>query len=245
MTIDDRLGAAEKIITAGIDEKGTADLLELMGVSNFPMETLSELSLYSEYLPKASEYGYTKSQRFLHFLWDALDKSPICLNASFSIPMRRIIAKALFRRCGKNFIAEENVRFNFGQAIEIGDDVFFNRGVYLDSKGTIEIGDRAGFGENVQIFTHSHSESDHTIRTYGKVTIGAYAMIYSGSVILAGVTVGDEAIVAARSLVTKDVEPAMVVSGTPAQPVRPRQTIGRTRAGLNHLWLRDGLFQDG
>jgi len=110
MTIDDRLGAAEKIITAGIDEKGTADLLELMGVSNFPMETLSELSLYSEYLPKASEYGYTKSQRFLHFLWDALDKSPICLNASFSIPMRRIIAKALFRRCGKNFIAEENVR---------------------------------------------------------------------------------------------------------------------------------------
>lgn len=244
MNINERLEEAEKIIVAGLDEKGTAAIMGFMGADNFPVETLDELILYSELLPKAPEYGYTKNQRYLHFLWDILDRSPICLNVNFSIPMRRIIAKALFKKCGKNFIAEENVRFNFGQGIEVGDDVFFNRGVYLDSKGGIVVGNSTGFAENVQVFTHSHSEWDHTERSYKKVTVGNYVVIYTGSVILPGVTIGDEAIVAARSLVVRDVEPAVMVSGMPARPVRQRNRKGRHGSGLNHLWLRDGVFQE-
>ncbi len=244
MNICDRLERAGKIIGAGIDEKGTAEILGFMGVSNFPVETLGELTLYSELLPKVVDYGYTNSQRLLHFLWDALDRSPICLNVSFSIPMRRIIAGALFKRCGRNFIAEEGVRFNFGQGIELGDDVFFNRGVYLDSKGGIEIGSCSGFAENVQVFTHTHSEPDHTRRTYGKVTVGNHVVVYAGSVILSGVTIGDEALVAARSLVARDVEPGMMVSGVPALPVRQRRSEGRHGRELNHLWLKDGVYQD-
>lgn len=243
MNIHDRLLRAENIIKAGIDEKGAAGILALMGVSNFPVETMGELTLYSELLPKAADYGYTDGQRMLHFLWDVLDRSPICLNVSFSIPMRRIIAGALFKRCGRNFIAEEGVRFNFGQGIEVGDDVFFNRGVYLDSKGGIEIGSSSGLAENVQVFTHSHSESDHTKRSYGKVTIGNYVVVYTGSVILAGVTIGDEGIVAAKSLVARDVEPGTMVSGVPALAVRRRRSEGRHGRELNHLWLKDGAFQ--
>jgi len=244
MNIHEKLERADKVIRAGIDEKGAAEILGLMGASNFPVENLGELTLYSELLPKVADYGYTQSQRYLHFLWDTLDRSPACLNVSFSLPMRRIIAKALFKKCGKNFIAEENVRFNFGQGIEVGDDVFFNRGVYLDSKGGIEIGNSTGLAENVQVFTHSHSESDHTRRTYGKVTMGSYVVIYTASIILPGVTIGDEAIVTAKSLVARDVEPAMMVSGVPALPVRQRRTEGKRRGELNHLWLKDGAFQD-
>ena len=245
MGVGDRLETIERIIRTGIDEEGAAKTLTLMGVSNFPMETLTGMRLYSEVLPKAAEYGFTNSQRYLHFLWDALDKSPICLNVDFAIPFRRILAGALFKKCGKNFIAEENCRFNFGQGIELGDNVFFNRGVFIDSKGGLAVGDGVGFAENVQIFTHSHSESDHEVRSYAKVTIGNYALIFSGAVILPGVVIGDEAIISARSLVAHDVEPGMVVSGSPAQPVRKRHSDGRRLSELNHIWLANSSFQDG
>jgi len=245
MGVGDRLETIERIIRTGIDEEGAAKTLTLMGVSNFPMETLTGMRLYSEVLPKAAEYGFTNSQRYLHFLWDALDKSPICLNVDFAIPFRRMLAGALFKKCGKNFIAEENCRFNFGQGIELGDNVFFNRGVFIDSKGGLAVGDGVGFAENVQIFTHSHSESDHEIRSYAKVTIGNYALIFSGAVILPGVVIGDEAIISARSLVVHDVEPGMVVSGSPAQPVRKSHSDGRRLSELNHVWLANSSFQDG
>lgn len=240
----EKLEKAQKIIASGLDRKGVADILSLTGAAGYPAENLGELRLYSDFLPRVDDFGFTESQRFLHFLWDALDKSPVCLDAGFSIPFRRIIAKALFRKCGKNFIAEENVRFNFGQAIEVGDDVFLNRGVYLDSKGGITIGNSTGLAENVQVFTHSHSESDHTRRTYKKVVIGSHVVVYTASTILPGVSIADEAIVAAGSIVTEDVGASVMVGGRPAAPIRPRHAEGRHGGELNHLWLKDGLFQD-
>ncbi|MEN6619979.1 MAG: acyltransferase [Smithella sp.] len=244
MGIKISLDKIEDIIQTGLDEKGTAEILMLMGVQNFPLQTLAELRLFNEVVPKITEYGLTDSQRYLHFLWDTLDKSPISINIDFAIPLRRIIARALFKKCGKNFIAEENCRFNFGQGIGIGDDVFFNRGVYIDSKGGVEIGNGVGITENVQIFTHSHSESDHEIRSYAKVTIGNYALVFSGSTILPGVTIGDGAIISAKSVVAHDVQPGMVVSGAPAQVVRKRHTDGRRYSELNHVWLANSAFQD-
>lgn len=244
MNNSEKLEKVEKIVASGLDRQGTAYVLQLTGIIGHPVENLSELRLYSDFLPRVDDFGCTESQRFLHFLWDALDKSPICLNAGFSIPFRRILAKKLFGKCGKNLIAEENVRFNFGQGIEVGDDVFLNRGVYLDSKGGIAIGNSSGLAENVQVFTHSHSESDHTRRTYRKVTIGNYVVVYTASIILSGVSIGDEAIVAAGSVVTGDVEASMMVGGRPAAPVRQRRREGCHGRDLNHLWLKDGLFQD-
>ncbi|MBP1750776.1 MAG: hexapeptide repeat-containing transferase, partial [Deltaproteobacteria bacterium] len=117
MGINDSLNKIEKIIEAGIDEEGAAEVLTIMGVRDFPRETLPGLRIYSEVLPKVAEYTFTVSQRYLHFLWDTLDKSPICINVDFAIPFRRMIARALFKKCGKNFIADENCRFNFGQGI--------------------------------------------------------------------------------------------------------------------------------
>jgi acetyltransferase-like isoleucine patch superfamily enzyme len=244
MNITERLEKVRKIIAAGLDARSTTEVLGLMGTTGFPPEILEELRLYSELLPRVSDYGFSGHQRFLHFIWDALDKSPACLNAVFSIPLRRIIAEALFKKCGKNFIAEENVRFNFGQGIEVGDDVFFNRGVFLDSKGGVAIGNSSALAENVQIFTHSHLESDHTTRTYKSVTIGNYVIVYTASIILSGVSIGDEAIVAAGSIVSGDVEGAMMVGGRPARPMRKRRAEGRHGPSLNHLWLKDGIFQD-
>jgi hypothetical protein len=100
MNIQERLLAIERIVGAGVDTPGTARILELLGAREFPTELIEELKLYSEYLPKAQELTFTQEQRYLHFLWDALDKLPMSVVVNFAIPFRRIIAQRLFKSCG-------------------------------------------------------------------------------------------------------------------------------------------------
>lgn len=242
MNTVERLAAIERTFDAGLDAAGLVEVLRLLGAS-MPAGVIPEIRVYSEYLPKADELGFSSEQRHLHFLWDCLDRVPLGLSVDFSFAFRRTIAERLFKRCGRHFGAEMNVQFNFGQNIEAGDDVFINRGVFLDSKGGISIGDFAGIGENVVVFTHGHSESVHEERSYGKVVIGDYAKLYSNSMIMPGVTIGEQAIVAAMSLVNKDVPPNTVVAGIPARPVRERKTEGNHGPELCHYWLKDRAFQ--
>lgn len=243
MDIAERLGEIERVFDTGLDGEGLGLVLDLLGAGAFPRELIAEMHVYSEYLPKAKELGFTREQRYLHFLWDCLDRLPIGLAVDFAFPFRRMVAGRLFRRCGARFNAEQNVGFNFGQNIETGDDVFINRNTFLDSKGGIEIGNSVGLGENVTVFTHSHSESVHEERAYAKVVIEDFVKVYSDSMILPGVTLGEQSIVAAKSMVTKDVEPDTVVAGVPAKPVRERRTGGRKGPELRHIWLADGAFQ--
>lgn len=244
MNITQRLATVERILNLDLDADGTYKILKLVGASSFPQDILAELKLYSECLPMADETSYTDKQRYMHFLWDVLDKLPISVVVSFSIPFRRMLAKRLFKKCGRNFIAEENVRFNFPQNLEIGDDVFINRCTFLDTKGGIVVGNFVGITEDVQIFTHNHSESDHATRTYEKVVIKDYAKISSGAVILPGVTIGEQAIVAARALVTKDVPPNVLVGGIPAKVIRERRIEGKKAKELNHIWMHNATFQN-
>ncbi len=244
MNIEQRLAAITAIVNAGVDISGAARVLDMVGLPGFPREILGEMQLYSEHLPKVEELGFTSEQRYLHFLWDALDKTPMAGVVNFAIPVRRLIAKRLFKRCGKNFIAEEGVRFNFGHNIEAGDNVFFNRWVFLDSKGGIALGNSVALAEGVEIYTHSHSQSDHVKRSYGPVVIRDFACVYSRATILPGVTIGEQAIVGARSLVSKDVPPNQMVAGIPARVMRERQNEGKNREELHHIWLHRAAFQD-
>ncbi len=235
--INDKLKEIGVIIQDGLDTKGVVSILRLLEVHTYSKELVEDLTIYSEMLPLAREIPFTPEQRYLHFLWDTLDKLPICLNANFSILFRRLIAGRLFKRCGSGFTAEENCRFNFGQNLEIGDFVFFNRGVFIDSKGGVSIGNSVGITEDVRIFTHSHSEASHIIREYKPVVIKDYAKIYTGAMILPGVTIGEQAIVAAHAVVSKDIPANMVVAGSPAQVIRERKTEGKSGDELDHIWL--------
>ena len=124
LNITERIASSEKLLkdTIGIDEAWI--LLGLLeGQSVFPHDVLQEFRLYSEYLPRIDDFPYTEEQRLLHLIWEIFDRLPLSIVANFAIPFRRILAKKIFKKCGKNFSCEEGVRFNFPQNIEIGDDV--------------------------------------------------------------------------------------------------------------------------
>lgn len=105
--------------------------------------------------------------------------------------------------------------------LEIGDRVFINQGATVYATTSIRIGDDTKIADLVAIYdTDFHElEVGVPIRT-GPVAIGRNVWIGRGATILAGVTIGDHAVVAAGAVVTSDVPDATLVAGVPARTVR-------------------------
>ena len=149
------------------------------------------------------------------------------------------ILRPLFKSHGKNFIFEPRGSFYTFRTISVGDDVYIGPFARLvSSESTITIGNKVMFGPDVIIMGGDHNmsqigifsrdvheklpENDLPIIIEDDVWVGARAII------LKGVTIGRGAIVAAGSVVTKNVPPYSIVAGVPAKVARWRwdeQTI--------------------
>lgn len=113
--------------------------------------------------------------------------------------------------------------------IEIGDGVVMSRGVHVVSFDRITVGDGSMVGEYASLRDANHRVVPPApIRTSGHDTapirIGRNVWIGRGATILAGVTIGDHAVVGAGAVVTRDVATASVVVGVPAREMR-RHTL--------------------
>lgn len=111
---------------------------------------------------------------------------------------------------------------DFGKNITIGKNVFFNTGCSFQDRGGIRIGNGTLIGMNVTISTLNHGLSMETRNTTypSPVVIGENVWIGSGASILPGVTIGDNAVVAAGAVVTKDIPKNTVAAGVPAKVVK-------------------------
>ena len=152
-------------------------------------------------------------------------------------------AKKLFKKCGDGFVANEGCRFNYGHRLEVGDNVSWNAGCYIDTKGGVKMGYFAMLTEYVKIFTHSHSEHDHMQREYNGVEIGAYAKVYTNATILPGVKLGTGAVVGTGAIVTKSVDDFTLVTGIPAKVQRMRKFESENIEEMNQYMMKEGLFQ--
>jgi acetyltransferase-like isoleucine patch superfamily enzyme len=105
-----------------------------------------------------------------------------------------------------------------GARLRLGSG-FFNNGSLVVCGTEITIGDNCMFGEQVVIRDDdSHEIDGHPRRA--PITIGDNVWVGMRAIILKGVTIGDGAVVAAGSVVTKDVPPGALVGGVPARVIR-------------------------
>lgn len=111
---------------------------------------------------------------------------------------------------------------DFGRHIRIGRGVFINSGAMFTDLGGITLEDNVLIAPRVNILTVNHPEAPEKRRglILKPVTVKKGAWIGAGATILPGVTVGENAIVAAGSVVAKDVPPNVIVAGVPAGVVR-------------------------
>lgn len=104
--------------------------------------------------------------------------------------------------------------------VHIGRNVTVMPGCLMMSAGGITIGDGAMIAANVQLISNNHDLYERQVITCRPVRIGRNAWIGAGATILPGVTVGDNAVVGAASVVTRDVPADTVVAGNPARFIR-------------------------
>ena len=130
------------------------------------------------------------------------------------------IVKDLFGSVGSNPFVGDNFHCDFGKNIHVGDNFHADYNCTMLDVAEIRIGNNCLIGPDVGIYTAGHrlEPEGRTLDGYGMpITIGDNVWIGGHSTILPGVNIGDGTVIAAGSVVTKDVEPRTVVAGNPAK----------------------------
>ena len=118
-----------------------------------------------------------------------------------------------------------------GLEIRVGRKVFINQCCTIYDMGGVDIADLVMIGPNVNIITAGHPLEPSQRRAYVEakpIVIEKNVWIATGVTILGGVVVGENSVVAAGAVVTKDVPPNSVVAGVPAKVIRSLEDDPRT-----------------
>ena len=179
------------------------------------------ITLEPEYYADVDPVKYSRVKP-LTWLWIMFDRSPLGQNAWLGHRLRRLLAERMFKRCGKNVKIWHLVEFSYGYNLSVGDDVVVHRGVLLDDRGEIELGNRVSISDWANVYSHTHDINDISKVFLKKTTIKDHARITYHATVLAGTTVGKDAMVGTMALVTKDAPEFQVSVGIPARPVRAK-----------------------
>lgn len=130
-----------------------------------------------------------------------------------------------FASVGKGAGIRPPFHCDYGFNISVGEGVFLNFNCVILDVVEVAIGDRTQIGPGVQILTADHPRSPQERASgleFGRpIHIGRNVWIGGGAIILPGVTVGDDALIGAGSVVTRDVPAGATVVGNPARIRRP------------------------
>ena len=137
--------------------------------------------------------------------------------------VREIFCELTGRKVDETFILIPPFYSAYGLDIRVGRRVFINQCCTLYDMGGVDIADQVMIGPNVNIITSGHPLEPSQRRAYIEakpIVIEKNVWIATGATILGGVIVGENSVVAAGAVVTKDVPPNSFVAGVPARVIR-------------------------
>ena len=178
------------------------------------------VTLEPEYYAECDDAKFQRVKPLL-WLWYSFDRTPLGGQlVDVGVRLRRLLAPHIFRRVGENFKCFQHTEFSFGYNMEVGDDVVVHRHVLLDDRGGITLGNRVSVSDYANIYSHTHDIVDARDVTNARTVLGDGVRVTYHATVLAGVHVGEQGMVGAMAVATKDVRPYHVYVGIPAKSVR-------------------------
>jgi acetyltransferase-like isoleucine patch superfamily enzyme len=176
-------------------------------------------SLEPEYYGDVDASKYSERKPLIWF-WMMYDRSPVGLNHWLGFRMRAMLARHVFKFCGKNVKIFHGVEFSFGYNLTVEDNCTIHKYVLLDDRGEIIIHEGSSISDYANVYSHAHDLNDGMIVSNHKTEIGPRARITYHATVLSGVTVGEHGMLGSMGVASKNIDPFTVAAGIPAKPVK-------------------------
>ena len=147
---------------------------------------------------------------------------------NISMRIRYILYKSLMKSIGRNCNILDSVHISHPEKISLGKRVSIHQFCYLDSQGSIEIGNDVAIGNHVKLLTSDHvfKNKNILIKDQGieidKIIIEDNVWIGAGVTVLKGVKIGENSVIGAQSLVNDNIPPNTVAVGIPCKVIKER-----------------------
>jgi len=170
-------------------------------------------------LYQASDSELVAARVWARRLWAEYNRSD---PADYSLRAR--VLSGLLGGIGSRSSIEPPFYCDYGSNIVLGDDVFVNFGAVFLDPGRITLGDQVQLGPMVQLLTADHPR-EAALRVEGPesaraIKIGSRAWLGGGVIVCPGVTIGEETVVGAGSVVVRDVPAGVVAAGNPCRVIK-------------------------
>ncbi len=172
-----------------------------------------------EYYGDADAAKYAERKPLIWF-WMMYDRSPVGLNHWLGFRMRAMLARRVFKHCGKNVKIFHGVEVTFGYNLTVEDNCTIHKYVLLDDRGELIIHAGSSISDYANVYTHAHDLNDGMIVTNHKTELGPKARVTYHATVLSGVRVAEHGLVGSIGVASKDVPPFHVVGGVPAKTIK-------------------------
>ena len=183
-----------------------------------------ELEAFLQHVKERKPLNTPEIYEFMNRASDEARRITFELNGAYhSMPEVRVLFPRLFGKpVDPSFRVFPPFYTDFGKNITVGKNVFINACCHFQDQGGITLGDNCLVGHNVVFATlnHGFAPEERQSMLPAPIVVGRNVWIGSNSTILQGVTIGDNSIIAAGSVVTKDVPANAIVAGVPARFIR-------------------------
>ena len=176
-------------------------------------------TLEPEYYGDVDAAKYAERKPLIWF-WMMFDRSPAGLNHWLGFRLRSMLARHIFKHCGKNVKIFHGVEISYGYNLTVEDNCTIHKYVLLDDRGEIIIHEGSSISDYANVYSHAHDLNDGMIVTNQKTEIGPKARVTYHATVLSGVKVGEHGMVGSLGVASKDVERFHVVGGIPAKTIK-------------------------